>query len=217
MRVMILADGDPPSPALAQRVADEADVCIAADGAAHKAILLGITPDIVCGDFDSARLEEIRVAFPHTEIVPTPDQNAADLEKAINLSCERGATQIALLGATGGRLDHTLTSFSLLRAYADTLPICLLDDHSTVRALTGEQTYTFAAASGETVSLVTFEDAVISIMGVEWPLDHFALSPGTRGVSNIARDTQVVVYAHTGSVYVIHFSPQSMPFENAQN
>ncbi len=217
MRVLILADGDPPAPALARRVAGEADVCIAADGAAHKAILLGITPDIVCGDFDSARLEEVRAAFPHAAIVPTPDQSAADLEKAIALARERGATQIALLGATGGRLDHTLTSFSLLRAYAEMMPVCLLDDASTVRVLVGGQEHKFVAVPGETVSLVTFEDAVVSIAGVEWPLDHSALSPGTRGVSNIARNAQVIVHAHAGSVYVIHFSPHSMPFENTRD
>ena len=213
MRVLILADGDPPSSALARRVAGEAECVIAADGAAHKAVLLGITPDIVCGDFDSARLDEVKAAFPHVEIVPTPRQDAADLEKAIELARQRGASQIALLGATGGRIDHTLTSFSLLRAYADRLPICLLDEASVVRALASGQSFTFASVLGETVSLVTFELSNVSLSGVQWPLDRFALAPGTLGVSNVAQDTRVVVHAHTGSVFLIHFSPAPAAFD----
>ena len=213
MRVLILADGDPPSAFLAQRVAAEADLFLAADGAAHKAAALGVTPDIICGDFDSARLDEARAAFPRAEIAPTPDQDCADLEKAVLLARERGATRIALLGATGGRMDHTLTSFALLVRYAAEFPLRLLDDVSVAWALADGQQCAFAARSGETVSLITFEGVTVSIAGVRWPLDAFPLQPGTRGVSNVADGSQVRVQAQNGSVFVVHFSPRPAAFD----
>ena len=213
MRVLILADGDPPSPALAQRVAREADLFLAADGAAHKAVTLGVTPDIICGDFDSVRLEEIHATFPHIEVVPTPNQDAADLEKAVLLALARGATQIAILGATGGRMDHTLTSFALLARYAEAVRLRLLDNVSAMWALTEGEDCAFAATPGETVSLITFTGVTVSIAGVRWPLDDFPLQPGTLGVSNVAAETTVQVRARNGGVFVVHLTPQPVAFD----
>ena len=226
MRVLILADGDAPSPALAQRLARQADLCIATDGAAHKATALGITPDIVCGDFDSIDLQAIRVAFPAAEIVPTPDQSRADLEKGLLLAQTRGATALAILGATGGRMDHTLSSFALLQRYAQSLPTCLVADRpvdapdkkeqphcaAVTWAVTEGHRCIFSTIPGETVSLVSFTDATVSIQGVRWPLTAYTLAPGTQGVSNVAAAAQIVVEVHSGSVFLIHLSPQPAGF-----
>lgn len=239
MRVLILADGDPPSPALAQRLAHEADLRIATDGAANKAAALGLTPDILCGDFDSVDLKAACLAFPAAEVVPTPDQSCADLEKALLLALARGASAIAIIGATGGRMDHTLSSFALLQRYGISLPVCVVADRP-VGSLAeqeklkkeqdgGEQTEqkncaavtwavhanrrcVFATIPGETVSLVTFTNATVSIEGVRWPLTTHDLTPGTLGVSNIADAPHVAVEVHSGSVFVIHASPEPAGF-----
>ncbi len=206
MRVLILANGDPPSPELAQHVAREAHLRIVTDGAAHKAAPLGIVPDVLCGDFDSVDLEAAQRAFPNVTVVPTPDQEFADLEKAILVARERGATSIAILGALGGRMDHTLSSFALVQQYALVLPVRLLDERGVTWAMIGKCRQSIAANPGDTISLVTFTSATVSIEGVQWPLDHFALRPGTHGVSNIAAQTQVVVTVETGGVFVTHLS-----------
>lgn len=228
MHVLILADGDPPSPALAQRLARGADLRIATDGAANKAVNLGITPDILCGDFDSVDLKAACIAFPMAEVVPTPDQSCADLEKALLLALERGASAIAIIGATGGRMDHTLSSFALLQRYAASLPVCVVADRPVASqteqqkepkdcaavtwVVTAGRRCVFATASGQTVSLVAFANAAVSIEGVRWPLTAHELTPGTRGVSNIATAPHVVVEVHSGSVFVIHSSPQPAGF-----
>lgn len=213
MRVLILANGDPPSPALAQRVAEEADRIMAADGAAHKAAGLGIVPHVLCGDFDSVNLTEARTLFPNVAIVPTPDQEFADLEKAILLAREQGATRIAIMGALGGRMDHTLSSFALLQQYTPLLPVRLLDNHGVTWGMCSETEQAVTANPGETISLVTFTGATVSIAGVHWPLDHFALRPGTHGVSNVAAQSPVVIRVETGSVFVTHLTsePQAFP------
>ena len=211
-RALILANGDPPSPALAQRIAREADIRIVADGAVHKAVPLGIAPDILCGDFDSVDMEAARRSFPSVAVVPTPDQDFADLEKAILVALQRGAMEAAILGALGGRMDHTLSSFALLSRYAGMLSLRLLDDRGATWVIRGKERQSFAASPGDTVSLITFTGADVSITGVEWPLDRFMLDPGTHGVSNVAAQTEVTVRVDMGTVFITHLSALPQAF-----
>src|SRR5207247_9162337 len=126
MRVLILANGDPPTAALAQELASCHDLLIATDGAAHRAVGLRLSPHIICGDFDSAKRDVAQREFPAAEILPTPDQDRGDLEKAVFLALDRGATSLTIIGAAGGRIDHTLANFSLLVRFRD-CPICIAD------------------------------------------------------------------------------------------
>ncbi len=209
MRVLILAHGEPPLPALAQRLALQHDLLLAADGAAHTAARLGLMPDVICGDFDSVRLEQARAEFPRAEFVATPDQDRADLEKAIVLACERGATAITLLGASGGRTDHALANYALLLRYHTELEIILVDAYGVTRAVSGtdaaQGTVEFEAMPGDTISLISFDGrARVGISGVVWELNDYLLPIGTHGVSNVARSEIVQVRVRGGAVMVCH-------------
>ncbi len=209
MHVLILANGDPPSTRLAQRLARAHDLIMATDGAAHQAAALGLRLDIICGDFDSIRMPDARSAFPDAEFIATPDQEQADLEKAIGLARTRGATTITLLGATGGRIDHTLAAFALLLRYHAEVVLALEDDRSVVRAVSGalEQPgeLTLTAKIGDTISLISFDGAArVTLVGTRWPLRDELLPVGTRGVSNRAERERVVVRARGGAVLVCH-------------
>src|SRR5689334_8533574 len=104
MRILILVNGVSPSAALAQELAARHDLLMATDGAAHRAADLGLIPSIVCGDFDSAQLDVARLEFPEAEFLPMPNQERGDLEKALLLARERGATAITITGAGGRRM-----------------------------------------------------------------------------------------------------------------
>ncbi|HLK55004.1 MAG TPA: thiamine diphosphokinase [Chthonomonadaceae bacterium] len=216
MRVLILANGDPPSPKLARRCAAEHDLLLATDGAAHRAAELGLSPDIICGDFDSVRLDVAQREFPLAEFLPTPDQEQADLEKAILVACERGATAITILGASGDRMDHTLANFALLLRYHTEIPLCLRDDLTTTRAVSGTEEQAgelvLVAEPGDTISLVSFTGtAHVSALGVQWPLDAELLAIGTRGVSNIALSDRVTIRVQGGAILVFHLQTAHHP------
>lgn len=207
MKAVILAHGQPPTAAFARSVVHAADVFLAADGASIFAHAIGLKPDVISGDFDSVSVEQVREMFPDAEIVPTPDQDFADTEKAIQWVQERGATEIVLIGATGGRMDFTFANIALLLRFAPELPItCLHDDGAgritEIRAVTvGE--WNFAAHSGETLSLLALEsNVVVSVAGVEWELNHARLPIGTHGISNVVASDNVTVTAHQGTVLV---------------
>lgn len=210
MRVLILANGESPSQELAQRLAREHDWILATDGAAHRAAGLELSPQVICGDFDSVVLEVAQKEFPDAEFLPTPDQDFADLEKAIGLVIARGATEITILGALGGRIDFTLSSAALLLRYQREAALRIVDDMMEMRVVGGPEhspgELTFPANPGDTVSLLSFGGtARATIAGVRWPLDDFLLPLGTHGVSNVVVAAQVTVQARGGSLLVVHF------------
>ncbi len=206
MNVLILANGEPPSQLLLARLAAEHDLFIAADGAALKAVTLGVPPDLVSGDFDSLDLDAARAALPDAEFVPTPDQNQTDLEKAFNIALGRGASAMTIAGAAGGRIDHTLGNFCRLLRWREELPdfpVTVVEDGSEVRAVTGE--ITLKAEIGDAVSLLSYDGrARVSIKGVRWPLENFLLPVGVGGLLNEAAAPEVHVKAMGGVVLVCH-------------
>jgi thiamine pyrophosphokinase len=211
VRALILANGEPPSAEFAAALASQHDLVIATDGAAHTAAAMGLEPSIVCGDFDSVDLEAARRELPGAEFIETPDQNLADLEKAILLARDRGAFEVTLLGGAGDRIDHSLTAIALLLRYHTELSLVMRHDGSEVRAVSGRPEspgiLELAAMPGDTISLITFaEENCVSISGVKWPLSNARLPVGTGGVSNLAVSGRVEVSISNGSMIVCRLS-----------
>ena len=206
MRVLILANGEPPSQTLLARLVADYDLFIAVDGAVRTASALGQSPDIVSGDFDSISIEEARRLFPQAECLETPDQYQTDLQKTMQIALERGADCITVVGAAGRRIDHTLGNFSLLlhwRLDYPKLPVTIVADGSAVWALSGETA--FDAALGDAVSLMSFDgNAKVSVEGVRWPLRDHPLPVGVGGLLNEATAPQVTVKAEGGVILVCH-------------
>ena len=113
---MIVANGDPPDRETAHRYASHADLLLAADGGAHHALALDLVPHVVIGDLDSltedgqARLRSAGARF----ITHPKAKDETDLELALTYAIQQGAEEILILGALGGRLDHTLANLLLL-------------------------------------------------------------------------------------------------------
>ena len=209
MRVLIMANGDPPSRRNARAAVERHELLIAVDGAAHVAAAMGLKPGLICGDFDSMDRGVAEIEFPNAEFVETPDQELADLEKALLLARERGATEIAMIGAGGGRVDHALTAIALLVRYCGAFALTLLDDGSAIRAVSGTAdatgTLRLETNPSDTVSLIAFApENRVSISGVRWPLDDVRLPVGTRGVSNVATGESVLIEVTCGVVVVCH-------------
>lgn len=208
-RVLILANGDAPSSRLLKYLAESHDLILATDGAAHYAMEKGITPHIICGDFDSLHLEQVQSAFPMAEFLATPNQDRADLEKALHIAQARGAETVTITGAAGGRVDHLLANFALLLRYHLEFSLSIVDDFSEVRALSGRKEclseVVIQAVPGDTISLISpGGDARVSLLGVQWVLEDYLLPTGTMGVSNVAVEEQVTVRVRGGTLLLCH-------------
>lgn len=86
---------------------------IAADGGFRHCKGLGIVPDLVVGDFDSAgEYKEEAQSLPHI-IVPC-EKDDTDMMLAVKEGFKRGCSDFRLYGALGGRMGHTLANIQTL-------------------------------------------------------------------------------------------------------
>ena len=87
-----------------------ADRVVSVDGGSRMLAALNITPHLAVGDMDSTPpelLTRYRQAGVPLHLHPVR-KDATDLELALDLALDADAAAITILGATGGRLDHTL-------------------------------------------------------------------------------------------------------------
>jgi thiamine pyrophosphokinase len=216
---VILADGDVPSRARLDRVwpgwDDGVGLVVAADGGARHASALGLTIDRWVGDGDS--LDAAALTALEASGVPLEraraDKDETDTELAILAALRLGADGIVLLGALGGRIDHTLANIGLLAmpALAE-CPAVILDGSTRLSLLVAPGADGAAATAslvghiGDLVSLLPLGDAVggVTTDGLVYPLHAEPLPAGTpRGLSNVISEEGASVSLRSGRLLVV--------------
>ena len=81
---------------------------------ASKILELDIRPDEVVGDFDSLS-EEAKTFYKGVKFSRSEDQDSTDLEKALR---SIDLPVVIVLGAFGGRIDHTLGAIQILHKFS---------------------------------------------------------------------------------------------------
>ncbi len=178
--VVILADGPFPTHPEPLRCIRTAGTLICCDGAANGLHDRGLTPAIVIGDLDSIS-QEARRAWSD-RLVDLPGQAASDLEKAIRWAAERGAAELAITGALGGRDDHTLAALFML--WTDFgVEVELVTDAGRLVRVDGRTRR--EAYPGQTVGLFPLSAEVrFSTRGLVWDLADEVLPALHSGASN---------------------------------
>lgn len=207
LRALIVANGSLPNEALVRAEIDSADYTLAADGGANSLHALGMTCHAIIGDFDSIDAD----ALPGIERIPTPDQEHTDLDKAIEHLITIGYRQIAMIGVTGTRLDHSFGALEMLIKYGRIALLRLIDDVGCA-CLAGDEV-TFNVVPGQTVSLLpigTVES--VNTEGLKWNLKGEKLASGVRdGISNVALGDSVTVRTRGGNLVVYLHHRQPLP------
>lgn len=182
--VVILADGEFPQSESTQRFIVDAPTLVCCDGAAEKAIAFGREPDWIVGDLDS--LPTTLKARFRDRLVRVAEQETNDLDKAFRFCVERGWTELAILGATGLRADHTLGNISRLADFARVAPsIRLIDDFGVFRVAL--KSGTFASRPGEQISIFSFDPTqAITSQGLKYPLNCLKLPRWSTATLNEA-------------------------------
>lgn len=218
MEVWVFAGGEEPESLPESSGGDgAADLVIAADGGLRWAQKLEVHVDVVVGDMDSvdaAALAEVEAGG--AEIVRhDPDKDATDLELALRLACERGASSITLIGGHGGRLDHFLGNIALLASLPKGVQAQALMGKTEIFVIHGYGMrgtekqcgeLSLSGQPGRLVSLIPWggDAAGIKTEGLRWPLAAETLPLGTsRGISNEMTSTQAEVSLESGTLLVI--------------
>jgi thiamine pyrophosphokinase len=111
---LVILNGDPPGADLLDYFWDRSKLVICADGAAQTLYKVRKTPDLILGDFDSIPHHLLKV-FNKSKLQKISNQDTTDGEKALLYCEEQGLKQVNVLGAFGGRLDHSLYNIELLK------------------------------------------------------------------------------------------------------
>ena len=120
MRIIIIANGEPPTRADLNQWLRPNATLICADGGARAALRFGLRPHHAIGDFDSVgegELQQLEKLGTQLHRHPAA-KNETDLELALmfaaQLSQADATREIIVLGAMGGRIDHQLANMMLL-------------------------------------------------------------------------------------------------------
>lgn len=206
MRAVIVLGGDAPGCALLARCVRDAELTIAADRGLAAFDAASLTPDLLVGDMDSIAPDvlkryESRVAQRRL----SPIKDDTDGVDALDMAMARGATQITLLGALGGRLDHALANLMLLvRASRRGVRAEILDERVRIARVDGEAR--LHGAKGDTVSLLPLGIARgVTIEGFFYPLQKGELtSEYPLGISNVVTQDEARVTVEEGDLLLFH-------------
>jgi len=210
MKAVIIANGDIRDYEFVRQILADFvgyDYVLACDGGLRHCHVLGVVPDHIVGDLDSAPqdiLEKYR-DVPLLQFSPEKDQT--DLELAITFSCDKGADSITILGGLGGRFDHQLANVHVLvQAVERHVKAELRDEHTRIRLINDCCKIKLHKQDGALVTLLPFTNAAegIETEGLQYPLKSERLSIGfARGVSNQIIDEWAAVSLKKGMLLVI--------------
>lgn len=180
--VVIICDGAFPKTEYPRYLIRSADFIICCDGALVKFIrnsksIFGEQrlPDLVTGDMDTLSAS-MQKKYAHI-IVKESEQDHNDQTKAVRwaLNNLEGIESIYILGATGGRADHTIGNASLLMEYTrmfdlSSISIESVSDNGTIFPI--NDTIEFECGPGRCISIFTPDNTLrIKSSGLMYPTD----------------------------------------------
>lgn len=186
------------------------DLMIAADSGMNFLHRNGIVPNIIAGDFDSAKEESVAYfqGLNDVQVMKlNPIKDDTDTEFVIREAIRRGAKEITVLGATGTRLDHVLANVYLLGiGLEEGISIQLVDKHNRIRMINSSLEIGRDEQFGDYVSVLPVKgDAKgVNLEGMKYPLyDANIKCFSSLGVSNEIIDEVAKISVKQGVLLVI--------------
>lgn len=182
---------------------NDTDYVICADSGLKHALRLGITPDLVIGDFDSysGKLPESAEC-----IKCRPEKDDTDTLMAVKQAIARGCDEIVIYGAFGGRFDHTIANVQTLRyAMVNGVHAYLEDSRNKVYILS-EGVYELSDEKKKYLSVFAYggELKIKKLSGVKYPLENAVLNTDfPLGVSNEIICDRAVIEIDKGTALII--------------
>lgn len=204
MKALIIANSPEFDTSYLQSRAGDFDLLVVLDGAVEK-LPPTVTPHIVCGDFDSVDIEFVKERYPSTEVVCLPDQHENDFEKGLRLTLARGAREVVVACALGGKLQETLANTAVMIRHHQACSLSMIYRLKTFRVLSdrpgAQSAAQVAVKKGSEFACIAVEnEAVVTIRNVAWELHEQVLHPGSHGVGNTTTSEMVSVSVHRGLV-----------------
>ncbi len=182
---------------------EQGDIVIAADGGYSVAKKLGLSPNIVLGDFDS--LGYIPTDNKSVTVFPV-QKDDTDLMLAVKTGFSKGYSQFKIYGAVGGRTDHTFANIQTLIYITKNGGSGVLINGDETLTVIKNDSYTIHTDNQKTVSVFAcFGKAYgVSLEGLEYIITDHTLSPDfPLGISNLTIAKSATVSVRDGYILII--------------
>lgn len=181
-RCVIIGGAPIENPARIRAALKADDFCIYCDCGLRHLASLGAAPDCIVGDFDS-----YSGPLPDAPTITLPrEKDDTDTVYAVKEALRRGFDEFLLVGAVGGRFDHSMANVSTLLMLSRLgKHAVLMDDHSDMCIVS--QTPVDITPDCRYFSLLSIAGAArqVTIQNAKYPLERAAIEPEYQyGVSN---------------------------------
>ena len=183
----------------------ESSRVIAVDKGIETCNKIGIVPDVIVGDFDSANKVTVGVYRKMAKKMHSirfvdldTHKDFTDTHVAIMHAIEEGATDIYISGATGTRLDHTMANIGLLKECADKGVNAYIEDDHNVITMINSSAGISRLEGYDYISFIPYGGCVagVTLTGFEYNVENRTFEIGdSLGVSNrvVSEDARIEI------------------------
>ncbi|MGG7176034.1 thiamine diphosphokinase [Clostridium paraputrificum] len=206
MRSIVVTGGNPPSKELLIKYLKEDDFIVGVDKGCNILYEYNITPDLILGDFDSAKKDVIEEFKKRGSKILEfePEKDFTDTDLGYIKAKENGADEILLFGATGTRVDHMLGNMGLLfKALREGIKLKIIDDNNFMYLVDKETT--FKGEYGDIISFHSLTDVVknINIKGAKYKLENYDMTMlEPRAICNEFLNEDITISFDSGIILV---------------
>ena len=227
-RYVIVANGEFLEKEIIVECINQSDI-VALDGAVTPLAKLGIRPTYILGDFDSIEEENHHRIWGITKtkselndgeadyagkygvkIVPRVNQDYTDMQKAISFCDKMNASEIHVLCAFGGRLDHQESNIRTLKMmYKSERPIYLHNEAQSMEFVK-DKDIVMKGQVGDYCGILATETCLFksSNMGLAWSSDNdgkaFSLTYGEFDSTSNELTKELAEISISGNALVVH-------------
>lgn len=164
----------------------EEDFFVFCDGGLKHRKKLGVNPNLIVGDFDSCEID-LQKDFPSVEKISLPrEKDDTDLFFAAKETLKRGFSDFLILGAIGGRFDHSLVNISvLLYLFNQGKPAKIVDDFSEMQIVGKTPVFVEDDFPYFSVIAIGGKASGVNEKNAKFPLENATIEPDFQyGISN---------------------------------
>jgi len=204
LRGIAITGGEGPKSVTLKKLADQADLVVAADSGLAACEEAGITPDWIVGDMDSLDDTKRLEKYPSDRVIRhRSDKDLSDTELALSLLWEKGCGEAWLAGGGGGRTDHLLAVRALFER--ERAPDRWFTVREDIRRLKEGQTLSVDVPIGTTVSVFSLGLGPwqTESSGLKWPLNGVAWESGGFSLSNVTEKSLFEMRSKKGNFLLV--------------
>jgi len=176
---VVLGNGDYPTHPIPLHILNNSPFTVCCDGAADKLIAHNLKPNLIVGDCDSV---SACTKEKYSDILlKISEQETNDQTKAVKTLINNKKRNIAIVGATGSREDHTIGNIALLSEYQKmSACVAMFTNHGTIIPCHGNNS--FASHHNQQISIFNINCKSMESQGLTYPL--YTLTNWWQGTLN---------------------------------